>query len=197
MLMSHASSFCCQLPAEKQMPRAVQPMFEAVERPGRSVHRILAIRSAHLGIRSAYRGIGSAGHETDYRGNLLCSPGPLRRLPSQLQRFPVNLLQGPLDVINFILRKKRFAALCADPSGNGLPSNMIAMPVCAERGGSSDHPAFAIIAFHYCLALKSADHCSGDGRYAVITARYSSFGAQTTCRARPIRTRSSRQLSPR
>ncbi len=93
----------------------------------------------------------------------------------------IHLLKCLLDVVHFVFLEERFTALGAYPCWHGLPGDMVPISIRAERGVSFDHLAFAMEAFHfYFLVLKSGDHCSGLGRYAVIIAKYSGLGEQTT-----------------
>ena len=75
-------------------------------------------------------------------------------------------------MIDFIFFKKSFSGLCTDPSRNGFPGNMIAIPVGTKWRITFYHAAFAMKTFHLILTLKSNDHWSGTGKYAVIIAKY-------------------------
>ena len=63
-------------------------------------------------------------------------------------RFPGRDREGVLDKINFPRFKKRLSTLCAYPSRNGVPSDMIAVPVQAERCLTPFHLPLAVNTFH-------------------------------------------------
>jgi hypothetical protein len=85
-----------------------------------------------------------------------------------------------LDGIDFLLFEVSFATLATDPCRNFVESNMTTPAVSVERGIASPHFALAVDALHFLiLTVKSFDHSSEYGTYAVITARKSFFGAQT------------------
>ena len=75
-------------------------------------------------------------------------------------------------MIDFIFFKKSFPTLRTDPSRNGFPRNMIAISVGTKWRITFYHAAFAMKTFHLILTLKSDDHWSGTGKYAVIIAKY-------------------------
>ena len=85
-------------------------------------------------------------------------PGPLPVLVTQLSRerslqreglgFTIDLLQRGLDMVDFILFKKRLPALRAYPCRNRFPCDVVPISIGAEWGLSSDHVAFAMIALH-------------------------------------------------
>lgn len=85
-----------------------------------------------------------------------------------------------LDGIDFLLFEVGFATLATDPCRHFVESNMTAPAVSVEGGMASLHFALAVDALHFLiLIVKSFDHSSESGIYAVMTARKSLFGAQT------------------
>ena len=85
-----------------------------------------------------------------------------------------------LDGIDFLFFEVGFATLATDPCRHFVESNMTTPAVSVEGGMASLHFALAVDALHFLiLTVKSFDHSSESGIYAVITARKSPFGAQT------------------
>ena len=83
--------------------------------------------------------------------------------------------------INFCFFKIDLATLAANPSGNSVENKVIAVPINVKRSSASLHRSLTVAAFHrFTLVLESADHSFSSGRYAVMIARKSGFGEQTT-----------------
>jgi hypothetical protein len=94
------------------------------------------------------------------------------------------LFDGPDQILNrfyFRLFEEGLPTLFADPGWDVIEREMAPLPINVQRRGSSLHAAAIMNAFHFFnLTLKSADHSSFFGMYAVIIAKYSSFGEHTT-----------------
>ena len=85
-----------------------------------------------------------------------------------------------LDGIDFFFFEVDFAALATDPCRNFVESDVTPPAVSVKRGMTSLHFTLAVDAFHFLtLTVKSFDHSSESGMYAVMTARKSCSGAQT------------------
>jgi hypothetical protein len=85
-----------------------------------------------------------------------------------------------LKRVDFLLFEVGFATLATYPCRHFVERNMTTSAVSVERGMASPHFALAVDALHFLiLTVKSFDHSSEYGTYAVITARKSFFGAQT------------------
>jgi hypothetical protein len=85
-----------------------------------------------------------------------------------------------LDGINFLLFEVDFATLATHPRRNFVERNMTTSAISVKGSMASLHFALAVHALHFLLlTVKSFDHSSESGTYAVITARKSLFGAQT------------------
>lgn len=94
--------------------------------------------------------------------------GTLRK-PSRLL---IQRVDRVLDGVDLSLVKVGFATLAADPSRYCIERQVIAATLNVERCGRAFHRSFAVNAVHgFFLVRKSLSHSSGEGRYAVMTAR--------------------------
>ena len=85
-----------------------------------------------------------------------------------------------LNSVDFFLIEVGFATLRADPCRNLVKRHVTTLAVGVKRGVASFHLALTVDALHFfILTVKSFDHPSESGMYAVITAKKSCFGAQT------------------
>lgn len=99
---------------------------------------------------------------------------------SDLFYLSVNCLNDGLDRIYFGSLKIDFAALTANPGSDSIEHEMIAIPIHMKWSRTSLHLGLTLDTFHrFVLTLKSSDHSSLFGRYAVIIARKSVLGEQT------------------
>ena len=86
-----------------------------------------------------------------------------------------------LNRLDFVFFEVRFTALRAYPRRHLVEKDVAPLSVYMKRGDSTLHLTLAVQAFHFSfLVLKSRDHSTSFGRYAVMIAKYSPFGAQTT-----------------
>ena len=72
--------------------------------------------------------------------------------------FPVERLDRVLNHVNLAALEQRFATLRADPGRDGIPMEVVASAIDAERRGASQQATPALKAFHQgFLSRKSAD----------------------------------------
>src|SRR3954465_4419389 len=93
----------------------------------------------------------------------------------------VELRQKVLNPVYFAFIEVRFATLTAYPRGYRIEREMVSLAINVERRGGPFHFSLAMDALHRALlTLKLSSHSSRLGTYAVMMAKYLSFGAQTT-----------------
>jgi len=94
----------------------------------------------------------------------------------------VKTRQCVLNGVDSLTVENGLSALPAHPSRNGVPVNVIPSTVGVKRRRSLSQTAATVYTGHHrrLLVLISVLHIAGSGRYAVITAAYSAFGAATT-----------------
>ena len=86
-----------------------------------------------------------------------------------------------LNGLNFLLVEVTFPALLTDPCRDAVQQDMASVAVYVQRSDPAFHFALAVNTGHVrTRLLKSPGHSCGSGKYAVIIAKYSSLGAQTT-----------------
>src|SRR5436305_14257968 len=73
--------------------------------------------------------------------------------------------ESPLNRLDLARFEEWFAALRADPCGDRLPNDVVALTVNAERCGRTHHAALTVKTLHgHSILLKSQEHSSGSGR---------------------------------
>lgn len=91
--------------------------------------------------------------------------------------------------MDFAFLEVGLSALAADPGGHGVQGQMVAFAIDVEGCGCPLHRRFAMHALHlpvlpaFFLTLNDESHSLGSGVYAVMIARNSGFGEQTTAMA--------------
>lgn len=106
---------------------------------------------------------------------------------SDLFYLSINCLNDGLDRIYFLSLKIHFTTLATNPGSDSIENEMIAIPIHMKWSRTPLHLALTLDTFHrFILTLKSFDHSSSFGIYAVIIARKSGLGEQTKWIGRPV-----------